>query len=194
MQADASMNGSAATGLNQPVMAYVALGANLGNARDAVLQALSDLGAAAHTRVGRVSSLYKTAPVDATGPDFINAVAQVSTTLNAQDFLAWLQGMEAAAGRERPYPNAPRTLDLDILLFGDQVISTPNLIVPHPRMYLRAFVLVPLAEIAPDRVPEVALAAVRGQSLDRLLPATTAAEGQASSAMSSISTQAPIGI
>lgn len=150
------------------MLVYVALGANLGHAQLAVRQAMDDLDAASHTRVLRRSSCYATAPVDATGPDFINAVVQLETTLGPLQFLSWLQSIENLAGRERPYRNAPRTLDLDILLWGDQHIATPSLTVPHPRMWERAFVLVPLAEIASEQVPVAALQAVQGQAIRRL--------------------------
>jgi 3-hydroxyisobutyrate dehydrogenase len=149
-------------------VAYIALGANLGQAQVTVRLAMQDLGRDPHTQVLRCSSLYCTAPVDATGPDYINAVVQVSTTLSASELLAWLQSIEEGAGRERPYRNAPRTLDLDILLWGDQFIHTPNLTVPHPRMWERAFVLVPLAEIAPEQVPDAALNAVQNQEIRRV--------------------------
>ena len=99
--------------------------------------------------------------------DSINAVAEVSTTLTAPDLLTALQSIENAAGRERPYRNAPRTLDLDLLLYGDARIESPTLTVPHPRMWERAFVLVPLAEIAPDRVPGACLDTVRKQPIAR---------------------------
>lgn len=150
------------------MLVYVALGANLGHAQLTVCQAMDDLHAASHTRVLRRSSCYATAPVDATGPDFINAVVQVQTTLDSLPFLSWLQSIENMAGRERPYRNAPRTLDLDILLWGDERMATPRLTVPHPRMWERAFVLVPLAEIAPERVPAAALQAVQDQAIRRL--------------------------
>ena len=150
------------------MLVYVALGANLGHAQLAVCQAMDDLDAAPHTRVLRRSSCYATAPVDATGPDFINAVVQLETTLGPLQFLWWLQSIENLSGRERPYRNAPRTLDLDILLWGDQHIATPSLTVPHPRMWERAFVLVPLAEIASEQVPVAALQAVQGQAIRRL--------------------------
>ena len=152
----------------EPVLVFVALGANLGHAQQAVRQAIDDLDAAFHTRVLRPSSCYATAPVDATGPDFINAGVQLETTLGPLQFLSWLQSFENLAGRERPYRNAPRTLDLDILLWGDQHIAIPSLTVPHPRMWERAFVLVPLAEIAPEQVPVAALQAVQGQAICRL--------------------------
>ena len=120
------------------------------------------------TRLEARSHLYRSAPVDAQGPDFINAVAAVSTRLTAPDLLLALQQLEQRAGRERPYRNAPRTLDLDLLLYGDARIDSPSLTVPHPRMMERAFVLIPLAEIAPDLVPAAALAAVAGQRIERL--------------------------
>lgn len=150
------------------VIAYVALGANLGDARAAVSSALQALNHLPSTRVTRASSLYRTAPWEAHGPDFINAVAEVGTGLNAPALLAELQALELAAGRERPYVNAPRTLDLDVLLYGEGRIDSPKLTVPHPRMWERAFVLVPLAEVAPTRVPAHMLQAVAGQAIERL--------------------------
>lgn len=151
-----------------PVTAYVALGANLGDAQAALRQALRDLGALAHTRLVRASSLYRSAPVDATGPDFVNAVAELSTTLSPYELLAALQGLERAAGRERPWRNAPRTLDLDILLYDDLTLADPVLTVPHPRMLDRAFVLRPLAEIAPAMVSPSQLLKVEKQVISRL--------------------------
>ncbi len=150
------------------VIAYVALGANLGDARAAVSSALQALNHLPSTRVKRASSLYRTAPWEAHGPDFINAVAEVETGLSAPALLAELQALELAAGRERPYVNAPRTLDLDVLLYGEGRIDSPKLTVPHPRMWERAFVLVPLAEVAPARVPAHVLQAVAGQAIERL--------------------------
>lgn len=150
------------------VIAYVALGANLGDARAAVSSALQALNHLTSTRVTRASSLYRTAPWESHGPDFINAVAEVETGLNAPALLAELQALELAAGRERPYVNAPRTLDLDVLLYGEGRIDSPKLTVPHPRMWERAFVLVPLAEVAPARVPADVLQAVAGQAIERL--------------------------
>ena len=150
------------------VIAYVALGANLGDARAAVTSALQALNHLPSTRVTRASSLYRTAPWEAHGPDFINAVAEVETGLSAPALLAELQALELAAGRERPYVNAPRTLDLDVLLYGEGRIDSPKLTVPHPRMWERAFVLVPLAEVAPARVPAHVLQAVAGQAIERL--------------------------
>ncbi len=146
----------------------MALGANLGDAAATVRRAFQSLGSTPGLRLIKASSLYRTAPVDATGPDFINAVAEVATTLTAPDLLDALQAIESAEGRERPYRNAPRTLDLDVLLYGDARIDSPRLTVPHPRMHERAFVLVPLAEVAPARVDDGALLAVRQQPIERI--------------------------
>jgi 2-amino-4-hydroxy-6-hydroxymethyldihydropteridine diphosphokinase len=117
------------------------------------------------------SSLYQSSPVDAQGPDFVNAVVHLKTRLNAIDLLHACQAIENRAGRERPYRNAPRTLDIDILLFGEANIISEELILPHPRMKDRAFVLVPLNEIAPQRVIASDLQKVKGQAV-RLLPST----------------------
>jgi 2-amino-4-hydroxy-6-hydroxymethyldihydropteridine diphosphokinase len=149
------------------VTAYVALGANLGEPMQAVRDALGRIAELPDTALTRQSSLYRTAPVDAAGPDYINAVAEIQTRLTAPELLAQLQRLEIEAGRDRPYRNAPRTLDLDLLLYGDARIDSAALQVPHPRMLQRAFVLVPLAEIAPGRVTQQSLAAVSGQSLER---------------------------
>jgi 2-amino-4-hydroxy-6-hydroxymethyldihydropteridine diphosphokinase len=136
-----------------------------------VADALDALNALPGTRLTKASSLYRTAPVDSSGPDYINAVAEVATLLTAPDLLLALQQIEQVAGRERPYPNAPRTLDLDLLLFGAATVDSPHLTVPHPRMLDRAFVLVPLAEIAPGVVSRAALAAVQDQWVQRSLSA-----------------------
>ncbi len=151
-----------------PVPAWVALGANLGDAPQTVVQAaIAALARLPGTTLTRASSLYRTAPLDSSGPDYINAVAQIATTLTAPGLLAELQALELAAGRERPYRNAPRTLDLDILLYGGAHIDSATLTVPHPRMRERAFVLVPLAEIAPELVTAGELAKVAGQGIGR---------------------------
>lgn len=121
-----------------------------------------------HTRLAAASSLYRTAPVDACGPDYINAVVEVQTSLSPQALLQKCREQETAAGRERPYRHAPRTLDIDILLYGDRCVNLPELIVPHPRMLQRAFVLVPLAEIAPVKVTAEQLQAVASQRIERL--------------------------
>jgi 2-amino-4-hydroxy-6-hydroxymethyldihydropteridine diphosphokinase len=158
------------------VLAYVGLGANLGDARATLETALDALAALPETTLVRASSLYRTAPVDAGGDDYLNAVAELHTALGPGTLLAELQRIEHIHGRERPYRNAPRTLDLDLLLHGHAQLDTPTLTVPHPRLHERAFVLVPLAELAPDLVVPrhgavKSLAAhVAGQRVDKLNP------------------------
>lgn len=153
---------------NAAVLAYVALGANLGQAQATVSSAIDALARLPGTHVLRASSLYRTAPLEASGPDFINAVVALNTHLSAPELLAKLQHLEDAQGRQRPYVNAPRTLDLDILLYGDATFMSPDLQIPHPRMLQRAFVLVPLAEIAPSLVTPQQLAAVAAQVIQRV--------------------------
>lgn len=132
-------------------MAFVGLGANLDDPRRQVQQAFRELDAIPHTRVVRTSSLYRSEPLGyAEQPSFVNAVAQVETGLPAERLLAELHAIEARHGRSRSFANAPRTLDLDLLLFGNTVLDDPGLQVPHPRMHGRAFVLLPLVEIAGD--------------------------------------------
>ena len=131
--------------------AFVGLGANLGEPEAQVRRALAALAELPRTRLLAASSLYRSAPVGVVAqPDFINAVAAVETALTARALLDALLAEEKRFGRTREFPNAPRTLDLDLLLYGDRVIDEPGLVVPHPRMHERAFVLAPLAEIAPD--------------------------------------------
>lgn len=154
----------------EPASAYIGLGANLGDPARALAAAVTALAALPRTRLVRRSATYRSAPVDAGGPDYLNAVVEISTTLPPEALLDALQAIEQAAGRQRPYRNAPRTLDLDLLLYGEQTIDTPRLTVPHPRMGERAFVLLPLAEIAPERVAPGQLKAVSGQSVVRLPP------------------------
>jgi 2-amino-4-hydroxy-6-hydroxymethyldihydropteridine diphosphokinase len=149
----------------EAVTAFVALGANLGDARQTVLQAIESLGRLPRTRVLARSRLYCTAPHEAQGPDFVNAVARLETGLAAPHLLQALQDLEHHAGRQRPYPNAPRTLDLDLLLYGQARVESPKLTVPHPRMHSRAFVLWPLADVAPALVSAEDLARVRDQAL-----------------------------
>lgn len=150
------------------VTAYIALGANLGNARVTVLQAMQSIATLRATCCVHCSSLYRTAPIDAVGPDYINAVVEVLTCLMPQDLLFELQQLEQTAGRQRSYRNAPRTLDLDILLYGDACLQSTTLVIPHPRMKTRAFVLLPLAEIAPAKVSVDDLQAVSDQRITRL--------------------------
>lgn len=160
----------------ESVTAYVALGANLGDAETALRRAVQALCGLPSTTVHQLSSLYKTAPfntdsdseAEAPGSDYLNAVVALETGLMAPALLDALQALELQAGRERPYRNAPRTLDLDLLLYGSARIDSARLTVPHPRMTQRAFVLVPLAEIAPDRVSAEALNAVKHQAIERL--------------------------
>lgn len=131
--------------------AYIGLGANLGADLGATLtQAALHLAALPQTQVVALSSLWRSAPVDAEGPDFVNAVAALDTELAPAALLDALQAIEFAHGRERPYRHAPRTLDLDLLLYGDVVLDTARLTLPHPRLGERAFVLRPLMEIAPE--------------------------------------------
>ena len=155
----------------ESVTAYIGLGANLGDAAKAVRSAIEAIGRLPQVVLTARSSLYRSAPVDATGPDYINAVIEVETSFAAPRLLAELQAIEQAAGRKRPYRNAPRTLDLDLLLYGTGRIDSPRLTLPHPRMEQRAFVLLPLAEIAPDRVSARLLAAVTSQTIARMEPA-----------------------
>ena len=143
-------------------LAYVGLGANIGEPRRQLQTALEELNALPQTRMTANSGLYRSAPMGhVEQPEFLNAVAQLDTDLAAEALLQGLQEIERRHGRERPFAGAPRTLDLDLLLYGNARISTPRLTVPHPRMHERAFVLQPLAEIAPD-----ALIPDRGRARD----------------------------
>ena len=149
--------------------AYVGVGSNLNDPRAQVLQAFTELDGLPHTRVVRKASLYRSAPMGhAAQPDFVNAVAQVETGLPAERLLAELQAVEARRGRERSFPNAPRTLDLDLLLYGTARIASPALTVPHPRMHERAFVLKPLLEIAPQLPFTAQLDACADQEVERI--------------------------
>lgn len=155
--------------------AFIGLGANLGDPQRQVQQAFQELDAIPHTRVVRTSSLYRSAPLGyAEQPSFVNAVAEVETGLPAERLLAELQAIEAAHGRRRSFANAPRTLDLDLLLFGNAAVDAPGLKIPHPRMHERAFVLRPLVEIAeditiPGRGPAMAfLETCKNQGVEKL--------------------------
>ena len=146
--------------------AYVALGANLGDPTATVLAAFAALANLPESRVARCSSLYRTAPVGILSqPDFVNAVALLETTLAPEALLDALLDIEARFGRIRRERNGPRTLDLDLLLYDDIELDLPRLTLPHPRLHLRAFVLLPLAEVAPD------LAIPRRGSVAAWLPA-----------------------
>ncbi|WP_341929740.1 2-amino-4-hydroxy-6-hydroxymethyldihydropteridine diphosphokinase [Methyloversatilis discipulorum] len=132
-------------------IAHIGLGANLADPEKQVRAALDELAAAPGIVLERKSSLYRTAPIGYDNqPDFINAVARVRTTLEPQALLDALLEIERTHGRVREFLNAPRTLDLDVLLYEDRVINTDTLNVPHPRAHLRAFVLLPLLEVSPD--------------------------------------------
>ncbi|HXZ52203.1 MAG TPA: 2-amino-4-hydroxy-6-hydroxymethyldihydropteridine diphosphokinase [Burkholderiales bacterium] len=155
--------------------AYVGLGSNLDGPRAHVMRALEELARLPGTRLVRRSALYRSAPLASTAqPDYVNAVAQLETVLDPRRLLEELSAIEARHGRERPFPNAPRTLDLDLLLYGQTVLASPELTLPHPRMHERAFVLGPLAEIEPGalipgrgRVDEL-MRACRGQHIERI--------------------------
>jgi 2-amino-4-hydroxy-6-hydroxymethyldihydropteridine diphosphokinase len=156
-------------------LAYVGLGANLGDPGRQVEQALHELDGIPHTRVVKTSSLYSSAPVGyANQPPFVNAVAEIETGLEAPQLLQALQAIEARHGRRRSFANAPRTLDLDLLLFGHATVETAGLAIPHPRMHERAFVLKPLLEIAPEAVipgrgaAQALLRECEGQSVERI--------------------------
>jgi 2-amino-4-hydroxy-6-hydroxymethyldihydropteridine diphosphokinase len=131
-------------------IAYIGLGANLGDRRLTVQTAIAALGQLPSTMLSRQSSLYVTAPVEAQGDDYVNAVVELHTQLTPLELFNALQQLEQQFGRIRSYRNAPRTLDCDLLLYDQQIIHTSTLQVPHPRMHLRAFVLIPLLEIAPN--------------------------------------------
>ena len=157
------------------VRAFIGLGANLGDPQAQVRGAIASLGGFPRTRLLAASSFYSSAPVGVgPQPDFVNAVAKVETALSARELLEELLTAEARAGRERPAPGAPRTLDLDLLLYGDAVIEEPGLLIPHPRMHERAFVLMPLAEIDPEIVVpargsiRALLAACRNQKIRKI--------------------------
>lgn len=131
--------------------AYVALGSNLQDPEQQVLRAFEELNGLPQTRVVAKSALYRTAPVGYDNqPDFVNAAAEVSTELEPLALLRALLALETAHGRERPFPNAPRVLDLDLLFYDDLAMHDPELTLPHPRLHERGFVLFPLADIAPD--------------------------------------------
>jgi 2-amino-4-hydroxy-6-hydroxymethyldihydropteridine diphosphokinase len=158
-------------------LAYIGLGSNLAEPQSQIRDALRELAALPRSRLIAQSSLYSSAPVGyAAQPDFINAVAALDTDLSAHELLRELQSIEATHCRERSFADAPRTLDLDLLLYGDERIADADLAVPHPRMHERAFVLEPLAEIAPRAVipghglVRTLLVRCRGQKIERIAP------------------------
>lgn len=151
-----------------PVIAYIALGANLGDAQQTVRDAMAQIAQLPQTQWLSSSSLYRTAPIESSGGDYINAVVKVLCTSHAYTLLSLLQNLEQKAGRQRPYRNAPRTLDLDLLLYGSARIDSETLTVPHPRMRERAFVLLPLQEIAPELVSSDDLKRVADQRIEKI--------------------------
>ncbi|MCS6786094.1 MAG: 2-amino-4-hydroxy-6-hydroxymethyldihydropteridine diphosphokinase [Thiobacillaceae bacterium] len=139
--------------MHAPVDAYVALGANLGDPVRQILQALDELAGLPLTRLTARSPLYRSRPVGGPAqPDYVNAVARLATRLTPRALLAHCLAIEARHGRQRLQKNAPRTLDLDLLLFDGLVMDEPGLTLPHPRMHTRGFVLLPLARIAPQAI------------------------------------------
>ena len=162
----------------KPERVFVGLGSNLGDPQEQLAQALRSMEQLPQTRLLACSALYRSAPLQANGPDFLNAVAELSTEFEPLPLLAALQAIEAAQGRQRSTLNAPRTLDLDLLLYGQRQMDTPVLILPHPRLYERAFVLRPLLELAPNLVHpmrgplQALLASTLDQRLERLQPKT----------------------
>lgn len=150
------------------VTAYIALGANLGDPAASLRRAMDDLSRLPGVSLVKRSTLYRTAPFESSGPDYVNAVVEINTCLTAPALLTSLQALERGAGRVRAYRNAPRTLDLDLLIYGEARIESATLTVPHPRMTERAFVLVPLDEIAPHAVTSAQRLAVQSQPISRL--------------------------
>ncbi len=157
------------------ITAYIGLGSNQAEPRAQIDLAFGELAALPATRLAARSPLYRSAPLDAPGqPDFVNAVAAVDTELSAAQLLEALQAIELRHGRKRAYHNAPRTLDLDLLLFGDAAFASPVLTLPHPRMHERAFVLRPLLDLDPRaEVPgrgaaRELLRACAAQSIERM--------------------------
>jgi 2-amino-4-hydroxy-6-hydroxymethyldihydropteridine diphosphokinase len=157
-----------------PVIAFIGLGANLGDAAATVREAAQALARLPGTTLLALSSLYRSSPIDAPGPDFVNAVARLSTRLSPHELLSALQALESAHGRLRPYRNAPRTLDLDLLTYDHLQHEDAALTIPHPRAHLRRFVVEPMAELEPDgAIPgrgslSDLLHGLTGQALQRL--------------------------
>ena len=132
-------------------LAYIALGSNLDNPKQQVLNALDKITADEDISIIKISSIYETAPVGYDNqPHFINAVIEIKTSLTPLALLRRLLQIEIIQGRERPFPNAPRVIDLDLLIYNEVQMQTPELTLPHPRMHERGFVMLPFSEIAPD--------------------------------------------
>ncbi|MFC2040922.1 2-amino-4-hydroxy-6-hydroxymethyldihydropteridine diphosphokinase [Chloroflexota bacterium] len=155
----------------EAVAVYLGLGSNMGNRQANLDKALEILSQ--RVRLGQVSSIYDTEPMGNTNqPRFLNLACQVSTRLAPAELLALAKGIERKLGRKTDTSNNPRPIDIDILFYGDQVFKTPELVIPHPRLSERAFVLVPLAEIAPDLVHPVS-----GKTVRELLQGMTETQG-----------------
>lgn len=156
---------------NEMVAVYLGLGSNLGNRQDNLDKALAFLEQ--RLRVERISSVYETEPVgNINQPRFLNLVCQAYTKLSPTELLTLAKSIESKLGRALNKPNAPRPIDIDILFYGEQVIKTPELVIPHPRLTERAFVLIPLNEIAPDLVHPVA-----GKTIKELLKGVRETQG-----------------
>jgi len=159
----------------QAALAYIGLGSNLGDSLAMMHAAIAAIKKLPDTRLRKTSSFFQSAPYEASGNDFMNAVVEIDTTLSPAALLHHCQSIELTFGRERPFRNAPRTLDLDLLLYADEIINQASLSLPHPRMTERAFVLHPLLEIAPDiTIPEKGLASdflpsLSNQRIEKLL-------------------------
>ena len=155
----------------EAVTVYLSLGSNIGNRQGNLDKALDLLSQ--RLRVGQVSSIYDTEPVgNINQPRFLNLVCQAYTRLAPTELLALAKGIESKLGRAPGKSNAPRPIDIDILFYGDQAIETPELVIPHPRLTKRAFVLIPLAEIAPELVHPVS-----GKTIRELLQGVTETQG-----------------
>jgi len=155
----------------QPVTVYLGLGSNMGDRQGNLDRALAFLSQ--RMSLKKVSAIYDTEPVgNIHQPRFLNLVCQVQTRLSPMELLTLTKGIESKLGRVPGKPNSPRPIDIDILFYGDQVIKNPKLVIPHPRLTERAFVLVPLAEIAPDLVHPKS-----GQTIRELLKAVTETQG-----------------
>jgi 2-amino-4-hydroxy-6-hydroxymethyldihydropteridine diphosphokinase len=152
------------------ITTFIALGANLGEPIKAFAEALQQVNAHSQCSVLAVSHLYRSKPFEAEGPDYLNAVAKVTTHLCAPSLLALTQEIESSAGRLRTYHHQPRTLDLDILFYGAASVQSANLTIPHPRWRERAFVLLPLNEVSEGWVSEEDLSRVRAQEIQRQGP------------------------
>ena len=155
----------------EPVMVYLGLGSNMGDRQNNLRRALDFLSQ--RLRVGKVSSMYDTEPVgDVNQPSFLNMVCEAYTKLTPMELLSLAKGIELKLGRAPGKSNAPRPIDIDILFYGNRVVTTPELIIPHPRLTERAFVLIPLVEIAPDLVHPV-----NGKTITKLVRGVTGVQG-----------------